>query len=81
MTTILNPHLPPSFKLHAGALVVGSDAFFNSRRQQLVSACGAPRCSCDLRMAEFAAEGGLISYGPNQISVGRQLGIYAGKIP
>ena len=28
---------------------------------------------------EFAAEGGLISYGPSLTDVDRQLGIYAGK--
>jgi putative ABC transport system substrate-binding protein len=67
-------------QLHAGALVVGSDAFFNSRRQQLVALAARHGVPAIYEWREFAAEGGLISYGPNQISDGRQLGIYVGKI-
>jgi ABC-type uncharacterized transport system substrate-binding protein len=67
-------------QLHAGALVVGSDAFFNSRRQQLVALAARHGIPAIYEWREFAAEGGLISYGPNQISNGRQLGIYVGKV-
>src|SRR5262249_50687634 len=67
-------------QLHAGALVVGSDAFFNSRRQQLVELAARHGVPAIYEWREFAAEGGLISYGANQISTGHQLGIYVGKI-
>ena len=65
---------------HAGALVVGSYAFFNSRRQQLVALAARHGVPAIYEWREFAEEGGLISYGPNQISNGRQLGIYVGKV-
>ena len=35
-------------QLQTGALVVGADAFFNSRREQLAGAGGTPRGSGDL---------------------------------
>jgi putative ABC transport system substrate-binding protein len=67
-------------QLRAGALVVGSDAFFNSRRQQLVALAARHGVPAIYEWREFAAEGGLISYGSNQTSNGHQLGIYVGKV-
>ena len=67
-------------QLHAGALVVAADPFFNSRREQLIALASRHAVPATYEWREFAASGGLISYGPSLTSVNRQVGIYAGKI-
>jgi putative ABC transport system substrate-binding protein len=67
-------------QLGAGALVVGADAFFNSRRDQIVALAVRHAVPAIYEWREFAAAGGLISYGPNFPAVNRQVGVYAGKI-
>jgi putative ABC transport system substrate-binding protein len=67
-------------QLQASALVVGSDAFFTSRRQQLVAVASRYAVLAIYEYREFPAAGGLISYGPSLTGMFRQLGIYAGKI-
>ena len=67
-------------ELHAGALVVMADGFFFSRREQLVALAARHAVPSIYGFREFAAAGGLISYGANLAAVYRQEGIYAGKI-
>jgi putative ABC transport system substrate-binding protein len=67
-------------QLHAGALVVAADAFFNSRREQLVALASRHAVPAIYEWREFPAIGGLISYGTSLAAVYRQVGIYAGKI-
>ncbi len=67
-------------QLQAGALVVGSDPFFNNRREQLVALASRHAVPTIYEWREFAAQGGLISYGPSLTSVNRQAGAYAGRI-
>jgi putative ABC transport system substrate-binding protein len=67
-------------QLHAGALVVMGDAFFFSRREQLVALAARHAVPAIYDMHEYAAAGGLISYGPSLTGLWRQVGIYAGKI-
>jgi putative ABC transport system substrate-binding protein len=67
-------------QLHAGALVVGADPFFGSRREQLVVLAARHEIPTIYFRREFAAAGGLISYGPSLAVAYRDAGIYAGKI-
>ena len=64
----------------AGALLVDADAFFISRRDQLVELAARHMVPAIYFANEFAEAGGLISYGLNQTDVYRQAGIYVGHI-
>jgi putative ABC transport system substrate-binding protein len=77
-------HFAPAFaslvQLHAGAVVVGSDAFFFSRREQLVALAAEHAVPAIYDAREFVAIGGLVSYGSSFTNSWPQVGIYAGKI-
>jgi ABC-type uncharacterized transport system substrate-binding protein len=66
--------------LQAGALVIGPDAFFMSRSEQLASLTLQQRIPAIFQTREFAAAGGLISYVTNQADQYRQVGLYTGRI-
>jgi putative ABC transport system substrate-binding protein len=67
-------------QLHVGALLVGADPFFGSRREQLVALAARHTVPAIYFAHEFAAAGGLISYGASVTGTYRQAGIYTGKI-
>src|SRR5215472_11243775 len=67
-------------QLHVEALVVSNDTFFFSLRDRLVTLAGRHAVPANYFSREFAAAGGLISYGPNVAAIYRRLGAYAGKI-
>jgi len=67
-------------QLQAGALIVGSDPFFYSQRDQIVALAARHAVPAVYERRQFAEAGGLISYGPSFPGTWRQAGIYAGKI-
>jgi putative tryptophan/tyrosine transport system substrate-binding protein len=62
------------------ALLVGTDPFFTNQRADIVAQAARLKIPAIYPFREFAAEGGLISYGTNIASSYRQAGIYAGRI-
>jgi putative ABC transport system substrate-binding protein len=66
--------------LHAGGLVIGADSFLNSRRDQIAALASRHAIPASGESREFAAAGGLISYGTSYPGVFRQVGIYTGRI-
>src|SRR2546421_3316986 len=67
-------------QLHVDALVVAADPFLSSRREQLVALASRHAVPSSYAWREFAASGGLISYGPSLTSAFRLVGAYAGKV-
>jgi putative ABC transport system substrate-binding protein len=67
-------------QLQAGALVVGTDLFFYNRREQLVALASRHTVPAIYEFRDFAATGGLISYGPSLAGTWRQVGVYVGRI-
>jgi putative ABC transport system substrate-binding protein len=67
-------------QLHAGALVVSADPFLSNRREQLVALASRHAVPAIYAWREFAASGGLISYGPSLRAAFGLIGIYVGKI-
>ena len=67
-------------RLQVGAVIISTDPFFDSRREQLIRLATHHAVPAISESREFAAAGGLISYGPSFMAAYRQAGIYTGKI-
>jgi putative tryptophan/tyrosine transport system substrate-binding protein len=63
-----------------GGLVVGTDPFFTSRREQLGALTVRHKVPAIYQYREFAATGGLMSYGGSLTEVYRINGLYTGRI-
>ena len=66
--------------LHVDGLVVGSDAFFNSRREQIVALASRYGIPGIYEWREFVVSGGLMSYGTSLVAAYRLAARYCTKI-
>jgi putative tryptophan/tyrosine transport system substrate-binding protein len=64
----------------AGGLLVANDGFYVGRREQLVALAARHGIPAMYFLREFAAAGGLMSYGNSLADAYRQVGTYAGRI-
>ena len=64
----------------AGALVIGAEPFFISRRAKLIELTARNKLPAIYTLREFATAGGLMSYGTSITEAIRLAGLYAGRI-
>jgi putative ABC transport system substrate-binding protein len=63
-----------------GALLVGPDAVFTTRRAQIVTLAARHALPAIYPVRDFAEIGGLMSYGPNLADAYQQTGTYVGRV-
>ena len=69
-----------TFAERPDAIFVNQDAFFASRRVQLVQLVAHHRVPAIYSESEYPEIGGLMSYGSNITDAYRQIGVYTGRI-
>jgi len=67
-------------QLRAGAIVISPDAWFNSLSKQLAALTLHYAMPTIYQFRQFAAAGGLLSYGGSVLEFNRQIGVLAGRI-
>ena len=67
-------------QLRAGGLVIGPDAYFTSRTEQLAALTVRHAVPAIYHRREFAVAGGLLSYGTDFTAAYRLVGIYTGRV-
>ena len=67
-------------ELGIAAVVIVSDAFFNSRSDRIAKLAGNLGLPAIHNLPQFPRAGGLVSYGGGFIDAYRQIGMYAGRI-
>jgi len=70
----------PTAQQQIGAVVVGSDPFLFSRREQIVGIAAHHSIATVYPYREFVAAGGLVSYGNSVPEAYRHAGLYVGHI-
>ena len=67
-------------QLQPQAMMTSADPFFNARCEQLVTLANHYAIPAIYELREFAAVGGLMSYGTSLTEAYQQIGIYTGRI-
>jgi putative ABC transport system substrate-binding protein len=67
-------------QLRAGGLVIGGDAFFNSRIKQLAALTIQHAVPAVYQWRDFVVAGGLLSYGSEVTDAFRLAGVFTGRI-
>jgi putative ABC transport system substrate-binding protein len=67
-------------ELHAGGLIIGTDSFFNTRKEQIAALSVRHRVPSIHQYREYAEAGGLMGYGTETTDLSRQVGVYTGRI-
>ena len=67
-------------QLRAGGLVIGTDSFFNTQKDQLAALTVRHGVPTIHQYREFAVAGGLMAYGSPTADLSRQVGVYTGRI-
>jgi len=67
-------------EIQAGAMIIGHDVFFNAQARQLGALTARNKIPAIYTLSEFAASGGLISYGASRADAWHQAGVYVGRI-
>jgi ABC-type uncharacterized transport system substrate-binding protein len=76
----INASFPAVVEQGGGALIITADTLFNNQRDQLAALATRYLLPTVSQFREFAAAGGLMSYGTNVADVYHQVGVYTGRI-
>jgi putative ABC transport system substrate-binding protein len=84
LNAVTEPEIDAAFaslvELQVGALVIATDVFFTTRSRQLAALTLGHVLPSIYMFREFAAAGGLMSYGTSNADAYHQLGVYTGPI-
>jgi putative tryptophan/tyrosine transport system substrate-binding protein len=78
--TELDASLSSLLQQRINALLVMSDPYFDTRRDQIIAFAAQNKLPAIYQFREYAVDGGLISYGPNITDSYRHAGTYVGQI-